>query len=319
MFTPNTSGLKQTSSYIYLFLDNTYVNNGEIYVVWCHHKESQILLFHRSENTGTGQRRAATWRVTRYYRLRVLLSPLVPGLFGESLAIAGRTLCPTSGCWERLKWDFFPASSVSESCGCMDMWLIFLTLICSPDSLSEGLVSGGGQWANHVPRGCSRLIGISRRWGWARHLPGGCPDGGPWSTSGKWTQQRAALARAPIPDLTWGIKHENDTRLIFLSKHLADEMGSHPYIVITCSLSTHVLAFHEDDVSWSPGLRSDRCITFFEPEFTFKFLDHNVLQILSWFWFYLHLSDITIFSTRTSVRWAYAIEQCLQVSPSVSP
>ena len=38
------------------------------------------------------------------------------------------------------------------------------------------------------PHGCSRLIGISRRRGWARHLPGGRPDGGPWSTGGKWMQ-----------------------------------------------------------------------------------------------------------------------------------
>ena len=38
--------------------------------------------------------------------------------------------------------------------------------------LSGSLVSGGGQWADHVPRGSSRLIGISRRWGWARHVPG---------------------------------------------------------------------------------------------------------------------------------------------------
>ena len=38
--------------------------------------------------------------------------------------------------------------------------------------------------------------------GWARHLPVGWPDGGPWSTGRKWTQRRAALAHAPIPDLT---------------------------------------------------------------------------------------------------------------------
>ena len=38
--------------------------------------------------------------------------------------------------------------------------------------------------------------------GWARHLPGGWPGGGPWSTGGKWTQQRTAPAHAPIPDLT---------------------------------------------------------------------------------------------------------------------
>ena len=63
-------------------------------------------------------------------------------------------------------------------------------------------MSGGGQWADHVPRGCSRLISISRRWGWARHLLGGWPDGGPWRIGGKWTQRRAAPAHAPIPELT---------------------------------------------------------------------------------------------------------------------
>ena len=57
--------------------------------------------------------------------------------------------------------------------------------------------------ADHVPRGCSRLLGISRRWGWARHLPGGWPDGGHCSTGGIWTQRRTALAHDPIPDLTW--------------------------------------------------------------------------------------------------------------------
>ena len=54
---------------------------------------------------------------------------------------------------------------------------------------------------DHVPRGWSMLISISRRWGWARHLPGVWPDGGPWSTGGKWTQC-ATLARASILDLT---------------------------------------------------------------------------------------------------------------------
>jgi len=32
------------------------------------------------------------------------------------------------------------------------------------------------------------LIDISRRWGWARYLPGGWPDGGFWSSGGKWKQ-----------------------------------------------------------------------------------------------------------------------------------
>ena len=91
---------------------------------------------------------------------------------------------------------------MSVSCGCMDMWLVFLTLILLTRFSQRGsLVSGGGQLADHVPRGCSRLTSISRRWGWAWHLPGGWPDGGPWSTGGKWTQRRAVLAHAPIPDL----------------------------------------------------------------------------------------------------------------------
>ena len=94
---------------------------------------------------------------------------------------------------------------MSFSCGCMDMWLDFLTLILLTRFSQRGsLVSGGGQWTDHVPHGCSRLIGISSRWGWARHLLGGWPDGGPWSTGGKWTQRRAALTHAPIPDLTLG-------------------------------------------------------------------------------------------------------------------
>ena len=90
------------------------------------------------------------------------------------------------------------------SCGCMDMWLVFLMLILLTRFSQRGsLMSGGGQWVDHVPRGCRRLVSISRRWGWARCLPGGRPDGGPWSTDGKWTQQCAAPAHAPICDPTW--------------------------------------------------------------------------------------------------------------------
>jgi len=84
----------------------------------------------------------------------------------------------------------------------MGMWLVFLTLILLTIFSQRGsLVSGGDQWANHVPHGCSRLISISRRWGWARHLPGGWPDGSPSSTDGEWTQRCAALPHSPIPDL----------------------------------------------------------------------------------------------------------------------
>ena len=82
------------------------------------------------------------------------------------------------------------------------MWLIFLMLILLTRFSQRGsLVSVGGQCADHVPRGCSKFISISRRWGWAKHLPGGCPDRGPWSTGGKWAQRRAALVSTPIPDL----------------------------------------------------------------------------------------------------------------------
>ena len=76
----------------------------------------------------------------------------------------------------------------------------FLDADPSHQILSAGsITSVGGQWANHVPRGCSRLISISRRWGWARHLPGGWPDGGPCSSSQKWTQH--ALLRRMLPSL----------------------------------------------------------------------------------------------------------------------
>ena len=69
-----------------------------------------------------------------------------------------------------------------------------------PDRFSQrgSLVSGGGQWADHVPRGWSRLISISRRWRWARHLPWGWPDGSPWSGRGC----SDALLRRMLPHLT---------------------------------------------------------------------------------------------------------------------
>ena len=77
--------------------------------------------------------------------------------------------------------------SVSIKCGCMDMWLIFLMVILlTTFSQRRSLMIGGGQWVDHMPHGCSRLISFSRRWGWARHLPGEWPNGSPWSTGGKW-------------------------------------------------------------------------------------------------------------------------------------
>ena len=43
----------------------------------------------------------------------------------------------------------------------MDMWLVFLTLILLTRFFQRGsLMSGGVQWADHVPCGCNRLIGI---------------------------------------------------------------------------------------------------------------------------------------------------------------
>ena len=61
---------------------------------------------------------------------------------------------------------------MSVNCGYMDMWLVFLTLILLTRFSQRGSLVSGGQWADHVPHGYSRLIGISGRWGWARHLPG---------------------------------------------------------------------------------------------------------------------------------------------------
>ena len=52
---------------------------------------------------------------------------------------------------------------MSISCGCMDMLLIFLTLILLTRFSQRGnLMSAGGQWADHIQSGRSRLIGISR-------------------------------------------------------------------------------------------------------------------------------------------------------------
>ena len=71
------------------------------------------------------------------------------------------------------------------------MWLVFLALILLTRFTQQGsLVSGGGgQCADQVPHGSSRLISISRRLGWARHLPWG------W------------LLRCMFPYLTWPDLH----------------------------------------------------------------------------------------------------------------
>ena len=59
------------------------------------------------------------------------------------------------------------------------MWLVFLMLILLI-KLSQrwSLVSGGGQWADSVPRGCSRLI--SSRW----DGPGSCLGDGQMEAHG---------------------------------------------------------------------------------------------------------------------------------------
>ena len=73
---------------------------------------------------------------------------------------------------------------------------------CSPDSLSKG-----ASWVEKA-KGMTACLVVAAGWsasqgdvGWARHLPEGWPDGGPWSTDGKWMQRRAAPAHAPIPKL----------------------------------------------------------------------------------------------------------------------
>ena len=132
---------------------------------------------------------------------------------------------------------------MSVSCGCMEMWLVFLMLILLTRLYQRGsLVSRGGQWADHVCHGCSRLISISRKWGWARHLPAWpipiWSDGGPWCTSGKWTQQCAALVHAPIPHLQSFIP-----LFSCLWNKLALSLQSHP------SLQVFKTAFHPHLIS----------------------------------------------------------------------
>ena len=62
---------------------------------------------------------------------------------------------------------------MSINYGCLDNWPIFLKLILLTRFSQQGsLMSGGGQWANHVPCGCSRLIGISRRLRWTGTFQG---------------------------------------------------------------------------------------------------------------------------------------------------
>ena len=50
-------------------------------------------------------------------------------------------------------------------------------------------------WLHQVDRHLKEMgMGQASAWGWA--------DICPWNTGGKWTQRRAALVHAPIPDLT---------------------------------------------------------------------------------------------------------------------
>ena len=139
-----------------------------------------------------------TWTLTRYPRPRL-------NSFGTSslrgiLGYRWSDFLPTERLLRETQMRFV-TSIVREH-----QLRLYGHVACFPDAvpLSQrgSLVSGGSQCADHVPRGCSRLMSTSRRWGWARHLPGGWPDVGPWSTDGKWAQRRAAPAHAPIPDLT---------------------------------------------------------------------------------------------------------------------
>ena len=129
---------------------------------------------------------------------------------------------------------------MSASCGCMDIRLIFLTLILL--TRFSHRVSGGGQWS-----GCSRLISISRRLGWARNLPGRWPDGGPWSAGGKWTQRSAALAHASIPDLTSQSDFKIQQLLLLRSK-VGSLSLSYPWILLqfllprTCCLGASTIS-----------------------------------------------------------------------------
>ena len=59
--------------------------------------------------------------------------------------------------------------------------------------------------ANHVPRGRSRLMSISRRWGWARHLRSTCGDGGPWNTVRKWTSGTSCGRKDSVKQMMSGL------------------------------------------------------------------------------------------------------------------
>ena len=71
---------------------------------------------------------------------------------------------------------------MSVSCGCMDVWIVFLMLILLTRFSQRGSLMSGGQRATHVPRGFSRLqyvdqhlkemgMGQADAWGMARRRP----------------------------------------------------------------------------------------------------------------------------------------------------
>jgi len=83
----------------------------------------------------------------------------------------------------------------------MNMWLVFLMPILltrfsarEPHEWRRSIGQPCALWLQQVDRHLKEMgMGQASAWGW--------PNGGPWSTGGKWTHQRAALAHASIPGL----------------------------------------------------------------------------------------------------------------------
>ena len=86
-------------------------------------------------------------------------------------------------------------------------------------------MSGGGRsrasWLQQVDRHLKEIgMGQASAWGMDRRRP--------WNTGGKWMQRRAALAHAPVPDLTC---KKNKNKVYMLQGHLLELVTSEKYRV----------------------------------------------------------------------------------------
>ena len=103
---------------------------------------------------------------------------------------------------------------MSVSCGCMDMWLIFLMLILLNRLPQQGSLV---EEANRLTT-CLMVDRHLKEMGMGQAFGLGVARRGFWSTGGKWTQRCVALAHAPIPDLTI----QSIVRVYFRTNVIAD-------------------------------------------------------------------------------------------------